>query len=93
MKERNEKGNFLPGNPGRPGGVPNKVTKIQREFIQSLLDDQQEKIKAELERLTGKDYINAITGLLEFVLPKLNRSELSSDKGNSVQIITGMVIN
>lgn len=91
MEQRNNKGKFLPGNPGRPEGVPNKVTKIQREFIQSLLDDQQDKIKDELEKLTGKDYLNAITGLLEFALPKLSRSELSAD-GPTVQVITGMVI-
>jgi len=54
MKERNKEGKFLPGNPGRPGGAPNKVTKLQREFIQSLIDDQQDKIKTELQKLTGK---------------------------------------
>lgn len=92
MKERNDKGKFLPGNSGRPGGTPNKVTKIQREFIQSLLDNQQDKIKSELKKLTGKDYINAITCLLEFALPKLSRTELSGDGPNTVQVITGMVI-
>ena len=63
MEQRNNKGKFLPGNPGRPEGTQNKVTKIQREFIQSLLDDQQDKIKSELKKLTGKDYLNVVTDL------------------------------
>lgn len=92
MKERNNKGKFLPGNPGRPEGTLNKVTKIQREFIQTLLDNQQDKIKSELENLTGKDYLNVITCLMEFALPKLNRTELSADGPNTIQVITGMVI-
>ena len=91
MSERNSKGKFLPGNPGRPEGTLTKVTKIQREFIQFLLDNQQGKIKRELEKLTGKDYLNAITCLLEFALPKLSRSELSAD-GPTVKVITGMII-
>jgi hypothetical protein len=93
MEQRNNKGKFLPGNPGRPEGTPNKVTKMQREFIQSLLDDQQPKIKTELQKLTGKDYITAVTCLLEFALPKLNRTELTADPdGAGKPIITGMVI-
>jgi len=89
--KRNEQGKFLPGNPGRPEGAPNKVTKMQREFIQSLLDDQQDKIKDELKKLTGKDYLNAVTGLLEFALPTLSRRELRAD-GQTVEVITGMII-
>jgi hypothetical protein len=94
MKERNKEGKFLPGNPGRPEGVPNKVTKMQREFIQSLLDDQGPKIKDELKKLTGKDYISAVTCLLEFTIPKLNRTELTADADgpNGSKVITGMII-
>jgi hypothetical protein len=94
MKERNSKGKFLPGNPGKPEGAVNKVKQIQREFIQSLLDDQQDKIKTELQKLTGKDYISAVTCLLEFALPKLNRTELTADADgpNDSKIITGMII-
>lgn len=61
---------------GRKKGTPNKVTKLQREFIQSLLDAQQAKIKYELGRLHGKDYLGTVTGLMEFVMPKLQRTEL-----------------
>ena len=51
---------------------------MQREFIQSLLESQQDKIKSELNLLTGKDYLSVITGLMEYTLPKLQRTELTS---------------
>ncbi len=64
---------------GRPFGTPNKVTQEHREFIQSIINKQGDRIENELERLKGKEYIHAITSLLEFVLPKLSRTELKAD--------------
>ena len=59
---------------GRTKGTPNKVTAIQREFIQSLLDSQNSKIEAELSSLSGKEYLSVILSLMEFTIPKLNRT-------------------
>ena len=64
---------------GRPFGTPNKLTQEHREFIQSIIHKQGDKIEIELDRLKGKEYIHAITSLLEFVLPKLSRTELKAD--------------
>lgn len=78
---------------GRPSGTFNKVTQLQREFIQDIFAEQQDKIKDELVKLKGKDYINAITSLMEFGFPKLCRTELATgltdDDGNFsiIQII------
>lgn len=78
---------------GRPKGSQNKVTQLQREFIQDLFAGQHDKIKDELLKLKGKDYINAITSLMEFGVPKLCRTELTAgvtdEEGNylPVQII------
>ena len=58
---------------GRTKGTPNKVTAIQREFIQSLLDSQNSKIEAELSSLSGKEYLSVILSLMEFTVPKLSR--------------------
>ncbi|MCX6236372.1 MAG: hypothetical protein NTY07_02255 [Bacteroidia bacterium] len=63
---------------GREQGTLNRVTQLQREFIQSLLDSQQDKIKCELNSLTGKDYLSVITGLMEYAMPKLQQTELTS---------------
>lgn len=84
---------FKKGEGGRKKGSSNKVTIIQRDFIQCLLDSQQDKIKSELSKLTGKDYISAITGMMEFVLPKLQRTELKgADDNYSLPVIVGMIV-
>ena len=75
---------------GRPQGTLNKFTQTQREFIEGVLDKQKDKIESELDKLQGKDYLNIITGLFEYVLPKLSRTEMrteSPDLDSLIQII------
>jgi hypothetical protein len=62
---------------GRLKGTPNKFTKFQREFIQNLLDMQLDKIELELNKLSGKPYLDAVFTLIEYTLPKLNKSEIN----------------
>jgi len=64
---------------GRPSGTANKTTQAHREFIQCVIDGQKEKIETELKKLEGKEFISAITGLMEFDLPKLQRTDLHTD--------------
>ena len=63
---------------GRTAGKKNKVTTVQREFIQSLLDGQQAKIKTELNNLEGKDYLAVIVSLLKYVVPQKIEIEAES---------------
>ncbi len=72
---------------GRPSGTPNKLTISQREFIQGIIDKQRPKIEKELTGLQGRDYINAVSNLLEFVLPKIRRMELNSEGPRGETII------
>ena len=60
---------------GRAKGTPNTITKIQREFVQTLLDNQSTKIEIELNKLDGKDYLSVVLNLMEYCIPKLNRTE------------------
>ena len=79
------------GNPkGRKQGVNNKITLLQREFIQDLINGQQDKIRHELIKLEGKDYMSAITSLMEYVIPKLNRTEVGGEM--TVKQIIGMIV-
>lgn len=64
---------------GRKVGSINKLPLFHREFIQTLLDGQQERITDELSQLQGKEYFAAINGLIEYVLPKLSRQELHTN--------------
>lgn len=63
---------------GRGLGTPNKVTQMQREFIQKILDNQTGRFEKELSRLKGIDYVKAILGLIEFTVPKLSRAEIKN---------------
>jgi hypothetical protein len=65
-------------NGGREVGTPNKLTKVHREYVQSLLDNQTEKIKKELNSLKGKEYLSVILSLMDFAIPKLSKTEMFS---------------
>lgn len=67
------------GNPkGKPKGTPNKITSLQKEFIQNLLDNQTNKIEMEINKLEGKDYLSVILDLIEYTLPKLSRKSIDN---------------
>lgn len=64
---------------GRKVGSVNKLPAFHREFIQTLLDSQQDRIASELSQLSGKNYFDAVNALIEYVLPKLSRQELTTN--------------
>ena len=70
------------GNPtGRPKGSSNRATAAAREtIIAALAGANAEKLAAQLDTLTGKDYIDAYVKLAEFVTPKLQRTALATDE-------------
>lgn len=71
---------------GRPRGRANKATALHRAFIQDLLNSQMGKIKVELQGLKGKDYINAIIALAEFVIPKAQKGGLADEPEIHIRI-------
>jgi len=77
-----EKGRNKTG--GRKKGVENKDKKQIREFISMYLNEHTERLEQELNKLSGKDYINAITGLLEYSIPKLNRTEIKDESTKEI---------
>ena len=76
-----EKGTY--GNrAGRAPGTPNKATTAAREVIGAALSGTDAaKLAAQLDTLTGKDYIDAYVKLAEFVTPKLQRTALAAAEG------------
>lgn len=61
---------------GRKKGTPNKATASIRNRIQNLVDREYDEVLSDLKELSPKDRVNAFISMLEFVLPKLNRSEI-----------------
>lgn len=55
---------------GRVKGTPNRTTQTTREWIQQVLDENQEQIREDLKKLQPKDRVNALLGLLPYVVPK-----------------------
>jgi len=81
--KRSNNGQFTKGNKGggRPKGSTNKATKDLRERITLLLDENWEGIQNDLKSLTPKERIDAYIKLLEYSLPKLNRTQLTAEVG------------
>lgn len=68
------------GNPnGRPKGAINKDRKVLREALTEYVQGNSEKFYLELNKLTGKEFIDRFISLLEYTTPKLNRTDLTND--------------
>ena len=72
-----EKGHNL--SKGRPKGSPNKVESTTKKFLQDLIDGNTDKITTELNSLKGKAFLDAVFNFMEYVQPKLSRSEVELD--------------
>lgn len=55
---------------GRRAGTPNKATATTREWIQQLLEDNQQSIREDLKKMSAKDRVNALLSLIPYVTPK-----------------------
>lgn len=64
---------------GRVKGTPNLTSLTLRENIADLLVKQLPKVVADLDKLEPKDRVNAWIKLLDFALPRLQRSETVLD--------------
>lgn len=60
---------------GRRKGTPNKKTEALRARVETLIDDNWEKLQDDLKELTSKERVDTIVRLLEYSLPKLSRTE------------------
>lgn len=67
---------FKPGNPGnlkgRGANTPNKVTKIMRERVIKILDNNWQRIQEDLDSLEPKDRLNFLEKMMSYTLPKLS---------------------
>ena len=64
---------------GRPRGSQNQEIKSLREKINFLLEDRFDKIIEDLDDLNPKERIDVYVKLLEYTLPKLNRTTIQGD--------------
>jgi len=79
--ERNENGKFAQGNKGggRLKGSENRATGEMRDFISTFIDENKDKIQADFDKLEPKERIDSMIKLLDFITPKLQRTQLEGD--------------
>lgn len=64
---------------GRVKGTPNKVTAPIREKFEQLLDQYGiDQMVKDLRALSPKDRMTIISGLAEYIVPKLARTEIQA---------------
>jgi hypothetical protein len=67
---------------GRKAGTLNRTTADLKGRINTLLQSQFDTVVRDLEQLEPKDRVSAYLKLLEYAVPKLNRTEqVSTDRG------------
>ncbi len=61
---------------GRKAGTPNKVTGALREFVVSLLDENRERVAADMKKVSAKDRLQIFERLLSYVIPRRAENEV-----------------
>jgi hypothetical protein len=79
-----EKGKNKTG--GRTKGKSNKKTEQWELLGESIANQHTEKFNSILDKLEGREFINAYLQTLEYFKPKLQRTELAGDKDNPINI-------
>lgn len=55
---------------GRPAGTPNKVTSATKDWILAIIEENKERIRADLKSMDSETRVRAVFSLLNFVTPK-----------------------
>lgn len=71
---------------GKPKGTESKKTKVLNNFIQVIIEDNNERFNQEFKALKGKAYTDTYISLLEYVKPKLARVAVHGDPDNPIAI-------
>ena len=56
-------------------GIPNKTTDNLRKRVEEILDENWERLGNDIDKLSPKERVDTVVKLLEYALPKLNRTE------------------
>jgi len=88
--ERDKHGRFVPGcsSSGRPKGSRNRAGSEVKDRFQQLVDSYSlEQMKIDLMELEPGERLRVMTGLLDFFIPKLNRTDHALQGGNDFIVV------
>lgn len=81
---------FKKGKPktgGKKKGTPNKATASIREKFSQLLDGYSiDLMTKDLKSVEPAERLRIVSGLAEFIIPKMNRTEVKNDDGNQITL-------
>ncbi len=77
-QNHDHRGKFAKGNSGKPKGAKNKKSSLVKALSFYLIDGGYDKFKAEFEKLSGKQFIDAFIGLAKLSLD--NDTEVQATK-------------
>jgi len=67
----------MPKTGGRAKGSINKVTKPLKELLANYSQESYDRFVMEMDQLQGIEYVRSYLALLEYFIPKLQRSEVT----------------
>jgi hypothetical protein len=67
----------MPKTGGRAKGSINKVTKPLKELLANYSQESYDRFVMEMDHLQGIEYVRSYLALLEYFIPKLQRSEVT----------------
>lgn len=88
-KDRDNKGKFVKGHKGfKPKGATNLANREVKDKFHQLLDSYPvEQMIQDLQELKPRERLAMITGLLEYFMPKLNKTDWGISNNNEPIII------
>lgn len=89
--ERDSNGRFLKGNNGKPKGATNKATRDLKELITKFTEDNFTHFKKNFKQLPIEKQVEVYLKLLEFNVPKLQRTEFSGELRSEERCMTWVI--
>lgn len=86
MAKRDNKGRFAKGNKGKPKGAVSKEKRAAAEAIKAIVEDRAERLLEVVDNLDDDTFLKTWIQLVEFVEPKLARTELTGKDGKDLNV-------
>lgn len=64
-------------------GSKNQISVLRKNMIQHLANGRLDKI---VENMSDKDYVNYCLAIFEYVMPRMNRVEMTGEDSNAIEI-------